>query len=211
MSNPASERPDPPGEPPSPEEFESPIELFEQWFAAARAAGVDEPEAVCLATASADGAPSARMVLFRGIEDGCPTFFTNYSSRKGRELAENPRAALVFYWKPLDRQVRIEGPVARLSPELSDRYFASRSRASRISAWTSRQSEPIESRAALEARRAETEHRFSQGEVPRPEFWGGYALRPLRFEFWVGRPHRFHDRFAFLATGRSWERARLQP
>ena len=178
---------------------DDPIELFESWFDQARGAGVPLCHAVCLATASTDGRPSARMVLFQGIEHGRLRFFTDYRSRKAGELERRPAAAMVFYWQPLDRQVRIEGSVERLSTESSDRYFSSRPRGSRISAWASIQSAEIEDRSRLENQWAEVEQRFAGGEVTRPPHWGGYGLLPERFEFWQGRDNRLHDRGVYLA------------
>ncbi|HXV75401.1 MAG TPA: pyridoxamine 5'-phosphate oxidase, partial [Candidatus Polarisedimenticolaceae bacterium] len=171
-----------------------PLDRLAAWCDEARLAEVPLYDGVCLATATADGRPSARMVLFKGIDRGRLLFYTDYRSRKARELDANPRAAMVFHWKTLGRQLRVEGAVERTDAELSDRYFLTRGRGSRISAWTSRQSSEVESRAELERRRAEVERRFRGREVTRPEHWGGYALRPVTIEFWTERPDRFHER-----------------
>lgn len=178
----------------------------------ARAAGVHEPEAMTLATADAGGAPSARVVLLRGLGPDGLDFYTNYESRKGRDLAANPRAALVLYWAPVGRQVRVEGAVARLPREASAAYFAGRPRDSQVGAWASRQSAAVASRAELEARVREAEARFAAGEVPLPDFWGGYRLRPARWEFWQAHPYRLHDRFRYEpAPGGGWTVDRLSP
>jgi pyridoxamine 5'-phosphate oxidase len=190
---------------------DDPLQSFEAWYRSALEGGVALPEAVCLATAAADAAPSARMVLFRGIERGRFLFFTDYRSRKARELDANPRAALVFHWQAIQRQVRVEGTVERLAGADSDRYFLSRHRGSRISAWASQQSAPVEDRETLERRRIAIERRFRDREVTRPESWGGYGLLPSRVEFWIGREHRLHDRLAFDRTNDGWHLTVLQP
>ena len=188
-----------------------PIKQFESWFAEAQAAGVAMPEAVCLATADADGRPSARMVLFKGVADEGLTFYTNYTSRKAEQIAANPHAALVFHWVEMERQMRFEGRVAKLDAERSDAYFASRGRGSRLSAWASRQSQTVDDRQQLERQYAEIVERFEGQEVPRPDFWGGYLLTIERAEFWVGREHRFHDRQEFRLVDGVWTERRLQP
>jgi pyridoxamine 5'-phosphate oxidase len=187
-----------------------PIAVFGEWFAEARAAGVEVPEAMTLATADADGRPSARMLLLKSADDHGFTFFTGYESRKGRELAENPRAALVFYWRPLGRQVRVEGLVRRLSAGESDAYWARRPPRSRAAAAASRQSEPLESLDALdaEAERLLAEH---GGEVPRPERWGGYVLEPEAIELWQHRDDRLHDRIRYTRAREGWHAERLAP
>ena len=187
-----------------------PLEQFRHWYEHAVAAGLPEPEAMALATATPEGAPSVRFVLLKGIDERGVEFFTNYESRKGRELAANPRAALAILWKPLQRQVRLEGPVEVLPAEESDAYFTTRSRGSQLGAWASRQSEVIPDRDWLEARLAEYDERFD--EVPRPPHWGGYRLAPDFVEFWEGRPNRLHDREAFTrgADG-AWHSRRLSP
>ena len=187
-----------------------PIARFNEWLAEAREAGVPLPEAMTLATADASGRPSARMLLLKGADESGFTFFTGYESRKGRELEENPHAAIVVYWNTLGRQVRVEGPVRRLSAEESDAYFETRPARSRAAAAASRQSEPIASREELEAEleRLLTEHRDA---VPRPERWGGYVLEPEVIELWEHRDDRLHDRFRFTREGGGWRRERLSP
>jgi len=185
-----------------------PLATFQRWFEEARAAGVEVPEAMTLATADAEGRPSARMLLLKGADERGFTFFTGYESRKGRELAENPRAALVFYWRPLGRQVRVEGAVRRLSPEESDAYWETRPPRSRAAAAASRQSEPIESREALEA---EFERQLSAGEPRRPERWGGYVLEPEAIELWQHRDDRLHERIRFTRAREGWREELLSP
>jgi pyridoxamine 5'-phosphate oxidase len=188
-----------------------PIAQFERWFAEARAAGVKEPNAMTLATASEEGQPSARIVLLKGVSGDGFAFYTNYESRKGRELAANPRAALVFYWAELERQVRIAGSVTRLSREESETYFHSRPRGSQLSAWASQQSETVADREVLEARVAELETKYAGGDVPLPPFWGGYCLRPAVIEYWQGRPNRLHDRLRYTRSAGGWALDRLSP
>ena len=187
-----------------------PIDLFGEWFDEARAAGVEVPEAMTLATADADGRPSARMLLLKSADERGFTFFTGYESRKGRELAENPRAALVFHWRQVGRQVRVEGAVRRLSAEESDAYWATRPARSRAAAAASRQSEPLESLEALEA---EAERLLAEhgGEVPRPERWGGYVLEPEAIELWQHRDDRLHQRVRYTRAREGWQVERLAP
>jgi pyridoxamine 5'-phosphate oxidase len=187
-----------------------PIDLFGEWFDEARAAGVEVPEAMTLATADADGRPSARMLLLKSADERGFTFFTGYESRKGRELEENPHAAIVVYWNALGRQVRVEGPVHRLPAEESDAYFQTRPPRSRAAAAASRQSEPIASREELEAEfeRLLAEH---GDEVPRPGRWGGYVLEPEVIELWEHREDRLHDRFRFTRGREGWKAERLSP
>ncbi|KCB50157.1 pyridoxamine 5'-phosphate oxidase [Bordetella hinzii] len=188
----------------------SPIDQFALWFDEAIAAKVPEPNAMTLATVDASGQPSARTVLIKGFDARGFTFFTNYDSRKGRDLLANPRAALLFFWQPLERQVRIEGVVERVSPEESEAYFKSRPVGSRIGAWASNQSQPI-TRDALEAREREFKARYGD-DPPRPPHWGGYRLVPSCFEFWQGRPSRLHDRLRYRADGKQgWTMDRLSP
>ena len=186
----------------------NPIALFQEWFEEARAAGVEVPEAMTVATADAERRPSARMLLLKGADERGFTFFTGYESRKGRELEANPRAALVFYWRPLGRQVRVEGTVRRLSAEESDAYWATRPPRSRAAAAASRQSEPIVSRPELEA---EFERLLPGDEVPRPERWGGYVLEPEAIELWQHRDDRLHDRVRFTRAREGWREDRLSP
>lgn len=188
-----------------------PFKQFQTWWRAAIDADHIEPNAMTLATAAADGAPSARMVLLKGVDERGFLFYTNYESRKGVELAANPRAALVLYWDRLQRQVRIEGRVERLTAEESAEYFHSRPRDSQIGAWTSPQSTVIFGRTQFEARRQQLEDQFADGPVPLPPFWGGYRVMPHAIEFWQGRPNRLHDRFRYKRSDQNWLIERLAP
>jgi pyridoxamine 5'-phosphate oxidase len=188
-----------------------PVEQFCRWFDAALDAGLHEPNAMTVATAARDGRPSARVVLLKGFDSRGFVFYTNYEGRKGRELEENPRAALLFYWGELERQVRIEGTVSRASEEESDAYYASRPRGSRLGAWASEQSRTVEGREVLEDRIGDLEAEYEGHEVPRPPFWGGYRVRPEVVEFWQGRENRLHDRIVYRWEDGRWEIERLQP
>ncbi len=188
-----------------------PIEQFRKWFDEALAADLHEPNAMTLATATPDGKPSARVVLLKGFDARGFVFYTNYEGRKGRELAENPRAALVFYWGELERQVRVEGRVWRVLEEESDAYYASRPRGSRLGAWASAQSRSVERRELVEERLRELEREYTGREVPRPPFWGGYRVEPEEIEFWQGRENRLHDRLVYRWSSDGWRIERLQP
>lgn len=188
-----------------------PLTLFHAWFAQAAADGVHEPEAMTLSTASPDGVPSARVVLMRGAGPDGFDFFTNYASRKGRELDANPRAALTFHWYPPGRQVRIEGTVARLPRDASRAYFDGRPRGHRIGAWASAQGTVIPDRGFLERRVADETARWEGREVALPDYWGGYRLTPTVVEFWQAGGDRLHDRLMYLRTGDAWTVARLSP
>jgi pyridoxamine 5'-phosphate oxidase len=187
-----------------------PIELFGTWFRAAKGSGLVLPESMALATATRDGRPSARMVLLKGFDQRGFVFFGNYESRKAQELAENDQAALVMHWPVLQRQIRIEGSVARLPTEESEAYFATRPRGARIGAWASKQSAELADRKMLEDRVTEYEEKF-KGDVPLPPFWGGYRLAPERIEFWQGRLNRLHDRLVFEKQADMWVSRRLYP
>jgi pyridoxamine 5'-phosphate oxidase len=190
-----------------------PIDQFRLWLDQAKAVDPLEFTAMTLATADGEGRPSARVVLLKGVDERGFVFYTNYESRKGRELLENPRAALVFYWAVLDRQVRVEGTVERTSREESEAYFLSRPPGSRLSAWASPQSRPVPGREELERRVEEAVRRFDGGEVPLPEAWGGFRVRPEEIEFWQGRPSRLHDRLRYvrLSGNPGWRIERLAP
>ncbi len=198
------------GLPPATEDAD-PIELFVSWFAAAHESGILMPEAVALATASPDGVPSARMVLLKYADAKGFVFFTNYGSQKASELDANPHAALCFHWAVLQRQVRVTGRVERVSSEESAAYFATRGRGSQLGAWASRQSQALDQREELEQRVRDAEVKFASGEIPRPPFWGGYRLDPVRIEFWQGRADRLHDRLVFSRAERGWTTRRLYP
>jgi len=189
-----------------------PFQLFDEWFAEARANEPNDAEAMALATADASGRPSVRMVLLKGHGPEGFVFYTNEQSAKGGQLCENPRAALLFHWKSLRRQVRIEGPTERVADEEANAYFASRGRDSQLGAWASDQSRPLESRAHFEARYEEVKRRFEAEAVPRPDYWGGFRLLPVIFEFWQDRPHRLHERRIFVAQNDgSWDEGLLYP
>jgi pyridoxamine 5'-phosphate oxidase len=187
-----------------------PLRQFAAWYSQA-ADAVDAPEAVVLATATPSGGPSARMVLLKGFDQRGFVFYTNYFSRKGQEIAQNPRAAMLFHWSPLGRQVRVEGAVHRIDAAESDAYFKTRPPGSRLSAAASPQSRPVASREVLETAVAELESRYPDGAVPRPEEWGGLRLVPARFEFWQHGEDRLHDRFTYRRDGRAWAVERLGP
>jgi pyridoxamine 5'-phosphate oxidase len=188
-----------------------PLSMVRRWLGEAQADGIRLPNAIALATAAADGRPSVRHVLLRGIDDRGFVFYTNHGSRKGVELAENPRAAFSMYWRELDRQVSATGDVERVNDEESDAYFATRPREARLGAWASRQSSELPSRAELLERYDAFDTRYPGDDVPRPPFWGGYRIRPLTVEFWQGRLHRLHDRFRYAREGDGWSVRRLAP
>jgi pyridoxamine 5'-phosphate oxidase len=189
----------------------NPFQQFRHWFDQAATAQVHEPTAMTLATVGPDGQPSARIVLLKGFDESGFRFFTSYEGRKARELAVNPRAALLFYWPELERQVRVEGTVTRVSEAESDAYFRSRPHGSRLGAVASHQSEVIPGRAVLERRMEELTRQYEEEDVPRPALWGGYRLRPAVLEFWQGRPNRLHDRLRYRLTESGWVIERLSP
>ncbi|HEV7333479.1 MAG TPA: pyridoxamine 5'-phosphate oxidase [Flavisolibacter sp.] len=189
-----------------------PLAQFQKWWDQVLASEISEPNALTLATASADGLPSARIVLLKGFDEKGFVFYTNYKSYKAAQLEENPKACLVFFWKELERQVRISGIVTRVTEEESDIYFNSRPVGSRIGAWASPQSQPIENREWLEQAFAKKKEEFSDGNVPRPPHWGGYRVNPVMVEFWQGRFSRLHDRIQYtLDENGSWKIERLAP
>ena len=188
-----------------------PIAMFRAWFTLAKRARMHQPNAFCLSTATPDGAPSSRMVLLKGFDARGFVFYTNYESRKGGELGSNGRAALLFFWSELHRQVRIEGAIAKVSQEESERYFHSRPRGSQLGAWASHQSQPLASREELMQREKDFERQYAGQEVPLPPYWGGFRITPTRFEFWQGRAFRLHDRFIYARSGDGWTTQRLSP
>ena len=188
-----------------------PFALFDEWFAEAKASEPNDPEAMALATADLLREPSVRMVLLKEHGPEGFVFYTNEESEKGRQLKENPNAALLFHWKSLPRQVRIEGSVERVSDEEADAYFASRARDSQLGAWASDQSRPLDSRATFEQRFEEMKRRYDGQEVPRPPYWGGYRVIPQRIEFWTDRPHRLHERRLFVRGAEGWSEGLLYP
>lgn len=190
---------------------DEPFALFNRWIAEAVAAGVPEPNAMALATATADGVPSVRIVLLKGLDADGAVFHTNYSSRKGVELAANPHASAVLLWHPIARQVRIEGVVTQVAPEESDAYFLTRPRGGQVGAIASPQSQAIADRAELEARFERVRAELGDGDVPRPDHWGGYRLSVDSIEFWQGRENRLHDRLVFTRDAGRWRRQRLAP
>jgi pyridoxamine 5'-phosphate oxidase len=190
---------------------DDPMALFAAWFREAEDAGVDVPETMTLATADSDGAPSARMVLLKGADEDGFVFYSGYVSRKAGELERNPRAALVFYWRPLGKQVRVEGRVERVSESESAAYFATRPRGSQIAAWASQQSEPLAGREELDRRYTELEREYEGRDVPLPPHWGGFRLRADAIEFWQHRDNRLHDRIRYTRAREGWRSELLSP
>lgn len=189
----------------------NPLKQFQTWFDQAQSANILEPNAMTLATASKEGIPAARIVLLKGVDDRGFTFYTNYESRKGQELAANPQAVLVFWWEPLERQVRIEGSVEKVSAQETEEYFHSRPRGSQLGALASPQSQVITSREVLENRLEDFTRAYQDQEIPRPDHWGGYRVVPHTIEFWQGRPNRLHDRLRYCLEQNQWMIERLAP
>lgn len=190
---------------------DEPFQLFADWLKDAQASEVNDPTALSLATVDADGMPNVRMVLLKGYEDGGFTIYTNFESQKGRELLHSKKAAMCFHWKSLRRQIRIRGHVSVVSDADADTYYASRPRGSRIGAWASKQSRPLESRFALEKAVAEYTAKYPVGDIPRPEYWSGFRVEPVSIEFWHDRKFRLHDRIVFAREGDGWSKTRLYP
>ena len=189
----------------------NPVKQFRLWFKEAERAGVKEPNTMTLATVSQQGQPTIRIMLMKEITDQGLVFYTNFRSRKGREMEELPKAALNFYWQDLERQVRFDGTVTKVPDDESDEYFHTRPRGSQLGAWVSEQSEPIPSRDYLEAQLKVYETRYKEHDIPRPTHWGGYLLTPVRVEFWQGGPHRLHDRIQYSLNNEHWDLQRLAP
>ena len=192
-------------------QYDDPFDLFAKWFAEAKEKEINDPNAMAVASVDARGRPSIRMVLLKDFDAGGFVFFTNYESRKGTEILGNPQTALLFHWKSLRRQVRIEGPVEKVSDTEADDYFHSRPRQSQIGAWASQQSRPLESRFALEKAVAKYAAKYPVGTIPRPPYWSGFRIRPDYFEFWEDRPFRLHDRLIFKPAGNGWATEKLYP
>lgn len=189
-----------------------PIQQFDRWWQEVLAAEIPEPNGMTLATATPAGKPSARIVLLKGFDARGFVFYSNHLSRKGEEIEANPQAALVFWWEPLERQVRIEGTIGKIDPQESDAYFYSRPRSSRLGAWASDQSQMIDGREGLESRLQDLERQYGDTEaIPRPPHWGGFRVVPDRIEFWQGRPSRLHDRLCYLKQSEGWSIVRLSP
>jgi len=193
------------------DEVAEPFRLFAEWLGEAEASEPNDPNAMALATVDGDGMPNVRMVLLKGLDGGGFVFFTNYESAKGGELLASRKAALCFHWKSLRRQIRVRGPVEEVSKAEADAYFATRARGSRIGAWASQQSRPLESRFALEKAVASYAAKFAIGEIPRPDYWSGFRLKPVEIEFWRNREFRLHDRIQFRRAGDGWAKTRLYP
>lgn len=193
------------------EVLDDPIAMFGQWFEQAKDSGIILPESMVVATATADGKPSARVVLLKSFDDDGFVFFTNYNSRKGEELADNPHAAIVFHWNILQRQARIEGMIEKVSQQESLEYFHSRARGSQIGAWASHQSQKIGDRSELAAKVKELEAKYAGQEIPLPPFWGGFRVKPQQIELWQGRSDRLHDRYCFTQVDGQWQRYTLAP
>lgn len=188
-----------------------PFALFVKWLKDAEGSEINDPNAVALATVDADGLPNVRMVLLKGVDDRGFVFYTNFESQKGQEILGQKKAAMCFHWKSLRRQVRVRGPVTVVSDEEADAYYASRARGSRIGAWASKQSRPLEGRFALEKAVAEYTAKFAIGEIPRPPYWSGFRIEPTSIEFWHDRQFRLHDRVEFRRTQGGWEKVRMYP